>query len=97
MLLVSAINNIPFWWDNEGTNSRETTIIKWPLINKISMEISELFYSSLNSQKEFEIDSIYSVQNTYLWKSYQYQRSLHEEAIGMLFHNISYDRIYNSL
>eukprot|EP01084_Bolivina_argentea_P280200 479176_1 len=98
MLESSWDNKYPSWWFDKDTKLHDAKLVEWPLDNEICVEIIDKFDASSNQFcVPYNIETIYSVQNKYLWKHYQFQRELHSEALGKnklneryLFHGTEY-------
>ena len=82
MLDSSCNNKYPSWWFDENADLHKAETVDWPLDNEICVEIIDRFNQSGHG---YDIKSIYSVQNKFLWKQYQFQRELNSEALGTFF------------
>eukprot|EP00486_Rosalina_sp_Unknown_P002671 CAMPEP_0201574532 /NCGR_PEP_ID=MMETSP0190_2-20130828/19078_1 /ASSEMBLY_ACC=CAM_ASM_000263 /TAXON_ID=37353 /ORGANISM="Rosalina sp." /LENGTH=827 /DNA_ID=CAMNT_0048002891 /DNA_START=385 /DNA_END=2868 /DNA_ORIENTATION=- len=99
MLDSSWNDKYPSWWFDKSAQLHDADVVDWPLDNEICVEIIDRFNQSGHG---YEIKSIQSVQNKFLWKNYQFQRELHSEALGKsklnekyLFHGTDYDAAQN--
>ena len=79
MLDSSWNDKYPSWWFDKSAELHNADVVDWPLDNEICKEIKDIFDQT---GQGYKINSIFSIQNKFLWKHYQFLREIHSEALG---------------